>query len=322
MAECMMPARPSKEKSAWDRDASLASLTGRSPTVDRLYGDAKNPPRNAKALRAREKIAVSAASPIAPVPRPQPTPPLSRLTYRLISPACHAVLTPTPHQSYVPPPSCKPEGYELMTSRPEMFNSSRGRETARYTSRGPETARVRDMGAEAGVSKKKADFGSGHPMWSPYYRPTGKTSDGKPIIPIDYFKQSSREWGAFKTDPNLVELGPRMLEANARLANNIKEQISFNPYPHHLSLTPRNSAGEPLVEKKVIDREDAKKMLLKMLASERPMLDRDEEFTAKFTRHMYVPATPPSTRWQFHSLSFCAPSLARSLAGTPRSTRR
>ncbi|GMI38263.1 hypothetical protein TeGR_g4276 [Tetraparma gracilis] len=246
MAECMMPARPSKEKSAWDRDASLASLTGRSPTVDRLYGDAKNPPRNAKALRAREKIA-----------------------------------------SYVPPPSCKPEGYELMTSRPEMFNSSRGRETARYTSRGPETARVRDMGAEAGVSKKKADFGSGHPMWSPYYRPTGKTSDGKPIIPIDYFKQSSREWGAFKTDPNLVELGPRMLEANARLANNIKEQISFNPYPHHLSLTPRNSAGEPLVEKKVIDREDAKKMLLKMLASERPMLDRDEEFTAKFTRHMY-----------------------------------
>jgi hypothetical protein len=201
-----------------------------------------------------------------------------------------------------------------MTSRPEMFNSTRGKETARYTSRGPETARVRDMGAEAGVSKKKADFGSGHPMWSPYYRPTGKTSDGKPIIPIDYFKQSSREWGAFKTDPNLVELGPRMLEANARLANNIKEQISFNPYPHHLSLTPRNSAGEPLVKKKAIDREDAKKMLLKMLASERPMLDRDEEFTAKFTRHMYVPATPPSTRWQFHSLSFCAPSLARSLA--------
>jgi hypothetical protein len=65
-------------------------------------------------------------------------------------------------------------------------------------------------------------------MWSPYYRPTGKTEDGKPIIPIDYFKQTSREVGAFKTDPNLVELGPKMLAANARLAKNIKEEVRMS----------------------------------------------------------------------------------------------
>jgi len=93
--------------------------------------------------------------------------------------------------------------------------------------------------------------------------------------------------GAFKTDPNLVELGPSMLAANARLALNISEQMSFNPYPKHLSVTPRDAAGNPLIEKRVISNQEAEKMEKQFFVSERPMLDRDAEFTAKFTRHMY-----------------------------------
>jgi hypothetical protein len=250
MSESMIAARPSKMKSTWDRNAALSNLrNSQSEAVDRLFGDASNPPRNAKAIRMREAVA-----------------------------------------AYQPPPAVKPEGYEMMTNRPEMFQSlasSRSARSVRYTARGAETARVRDMPQEKGMSKKKADFGSGHPMWSPYYRPTGRTADGKPIIPIDYFKQSSRDIGAFKTDPNLTELGPKMMLANHDLAATIATQMSFNPYPHHLSVTPRDSAGRALVKKKDVSNNDIEKMCETIFVSERPLLDRDEDFTSKFTKHFY-----------------------------------
>ncbi|GMH71069.1 hypothetical protein TrRE_jg11124 [Triparma retinervis] len=183
-----------------------------------------------------------------------------------------------------PPPSSKPEGYALMLTSPMGF-SSRREERVKYKEKGELTARGRDMNAAENMSKKKADFGSGHPMWSPYYRPTGKTEDGKPIIPIDYFKQTSREVGAFKTDPNLVELGPKMLAANARLAKNIKEEIAFNPYPKHLQMTPRDSAGKDLVKKVNISKEELEKMHKTFFTSELP--EQDDEFVRKFTKHMY-----------------------------------
>ena len=142
MTESLVAARPSKTKSNWDRDQALASVrTGSSAAVNRLYGDAHNPKRNARALRQREAIS-----------------------------------------SYVPPPKSKPEGYELMTNRPEMFSSmasSRSQRSIKYTERGKETARGVDMSEMKAKSAKKVDFGGGHPMWSPYYRPTGRTADGK-----------------------------------------------------------------------------------------------------------------------------------------------
>ncbi|GMH72177.1 hypothetical protein TrST_g776 [Triparma strigata] len=185
-----------------------------------------------------------------------------------------------------PPPPCKPEGYELMTNRPEMFKESQKR-AVKFTHREPATARGRDMALAAAMSKKKADFGSGHPMWSPYYRPTGKTEDGKPIIPIDYFKQTSRDVGSFKTDPNLVELGPKMLEANAVLARNIKQEIDFNPYPKHFNITPRDNSGKPKYQKIAISDKELERMHKTFFVSERPAEDDGGEFFRKFTRHMY-----------------------------------
>jgi len=134
----------------------------------------------------------------------------------------------------------------------------------------------------------QADFGSGHPLWSPYYRPKGKDSEtGKPIIPIDYFKQSSRDIGSFKTDPTLVELGPMMLAANARLAENIKAEIAHNPYPKHLNMTPRNSKGAKLPFPRVpIEDHEVDKLHSKFFVSEKP--EQDEEFVRKFTKHMYA----------------------------------
>ncbi|GMI17933.1 hypothetical protein TrLO_g10572 [Triparma laevis f. longispina] len=245
--ETLTAARAPKLKSTWDRDASLTEIRAGSATHQRLYSDATGPKRNARATRERENIAKSR-----------------------------------------PPPPSKPEGYELMTNRPEMFNESKKR-AVKYTERGPDhpslTARGRDMALAAAMSKKKADFGSGHPMWSPYYRPTGKTEDGKPIIPIDYFKQTSREVGSYKTDPNLVELGPKMLEANAVLARNIKQEIDFNPYPKHFNVTPRDSSGKPKYEKVNISKKELERMHKTFFVSDRPA--QDDEFVRKFTKHMY-----------------------------------
>ena len=110
---------------------------------------------------------------------------------------------------------------------------------------------------------------------------------GKSIVPIDYFKQSSRDIGAFKTDPTLVELGPMMLAANARLAENIKAEIAHNPYPHHLNMTPRDKSGARVAYPRVpIHDHEVNKMHSKFFVSEKP--EQDEEFVKKFTKHMYA----------------------------------
>ena len=104
-------------------------------------------------------------------------------------------------------------------------------------------------------------------------------------MPINYFKQSSRDIGSFKTDPNLVELGPKMLEANARLARNISQEIAFNPYPKHMNVTPRDKAGKALIEKVNVTKDELDRMHKTFFVSDRP--EQDDAFVAKFTKHMY-----------------------------------
>ena len=75
--------------------------------------------------------------------------------------------------AFRPTPNVRPEGLDLILERPDYF-----KETAReekFKEKAKETARGRDDAANPKMSKKKADFGGGHPMWSPYYSPTGKT---------------------------------------------------------------------------------------------------------------------------------------------------
>ena len=62
-------------------------------------------------------------------------------------------------------------------------------------------------------------------------------------------------------------------------------QIAFNPYPKHLHLTPRDSAGNDLVKKVSISKEELEKMHKTFFTSELP--EQDDEFVRKFTKHMY-----------------------------------
>ena len=61
-----------------------------------------------------------------------------------------------------------------------------------------------------------------------------------------------------------------MLASNARLAANIKSEINFNPYPHHLAVTPRDGRGEALVIKREITDHEVSKMYPAFFVSERP----------------------------------------------------
>lgn len=141
--DTLVSARSQKLKSSWDREAALFSLTKKSSTHERLYGDATGEKRTARAMRERER----------------------RSRWR-------------------EEPLVKPEGYKVAVQELEEGIYSR-RPTAREVGFKPkETVECRGRDGTHGgdLSKKKADFGAGHPMWSPYYRPKGKDSEGESKI--------------------------------------------------------------------------------------------------------------------------------------------
>jgi hypothetical protein len=255
--DILVPARTQKLKSSWDRDAAIhkvnaeTSRTRSNTQFDRLYEDSHRPtPRTARAEKKRTEFLQS------------------QLKYT-------SKLDDQRPEGFV-----KDKNGDMVRTQSAAARSTLT-ERRKFAYKDELTARGNDMFANEANSKKKADFGSGHPMWSPYYRPSGPG-----VTSINYFTQASKDVGSFKTDPTLSELAPAMLISNARLAANIKAELKFNPYPQHLNMSPRDKEGKVVpIKRKDIKDSELKDLMGVFFTSEKKA--EDKEFGEKFSKKLY-----------------------------------
>ena len=88
--------------------------------------------------------------------------------------------------------------------------SASSRRVTEYNTYDPfQTVKGHDAVAVAARDDKKSkDFGSGHPQWSPYYKPPN-------AVYIDRFKTVSRDIGSFAKSSDMLDLMPKFRKADA-----------------------------------------------------------------------------------------------------------